>query len=156
MLLYLLLSSFLSLIFSFTLLTNPMSMTISILMMALLGSLTLSLFSSWMAILMFLVYVSGMLIMFIYFSAISMNKKLEFMNILPMFFTLLFMLFYLFSFLSLSLNTFFSSLLFFSSLTFFLKSNIFMLFIFILFLLFSLIIVTKISFISKTPLRPFT
>nr|AIL54892.1 NADH dehydrogenase subunit 6 [Spirobrachia sp. YL-2014] len=152
---YILFSSLISLLMSFALISNPMSLSLNILILAFISSILISFFSSWMAILMFLIYISGMLIMFIYFAAISMKKKMEFINSFPMMIFIFFNFLIFYPFSNLSLNYMFDLKLIPSSIYLLLNSNYNMLIFLIMFLFLSLIIVVKIIFSNKSPLRPF-
>ena len=63
-------------------LSPPLSRGILILIVALIVSfLVSSRFSSWFGILIFLIYVGGLLVMFAYFSSIGPNQQLEFSKV---------------------------------------------------------------------------
>nr|YP_010191955.1 NADH dehydrogenase subunit 6 [Diopatra cuprea]QZM06624.1 NADH dehydrogenase subunit 6 [Diopatra cuprea] len=135
---------------------NPMTMSIWILLTALFFALTLASSSaSWFGLILFIIYISGMLVMFSYFVAIQPNQHLEVFKIIILSSLSSFLLFLLSNFLSKpsihifnqhKISPFLLLSLESSSLFFILASSLFL----------TLIVVVKISNLSQGPLRPFS
>nr|AOR07213.1 NADH dehydrogenase subunit 6 [Mesenchytraeus solifugus] len=141
--------------FTATAAMNPLTLGLLILFLALLLSISFSMsMSSWVALLIFLIYIGGMLVMFSYFVAITPNQNLSTMLILSM--------------LSISMMAL-------SSISFMLNMsppiemeyvqqtnimyesyNIFSLIMLAMILLFTMVVVVKVSIHNKGPLRPFS
>jgi len=134
---------------------NPFSIGISILLMALTVSLLFSYsISSWLAFLIFMIYVRGILVIFSYFVSLTPNQTTN------IFYIVLATLFTFSIILTISLttkiNTQLRSIYVTQSNTFYLKSNFPTLFILAIILLITIIIVVKLTINTKGPLRPFT
>nr|YP_009307957.1 NADH dehydrogenase subunit 6 [Myrianida brachycephala]AOR87130.1 NADH dehydrogenase subunit 6 [Myrianida brachycephala] len=146
---FLLLSMFISFLFC----SNPMTLGLWVFLTTFILSLFMNFFSpSWIPMLLFLIYIGGMLVMFSYFITIEPNQFLGFFKLVC---TTSLSLFYLFmimpspsvSLLSLSKLHSFSTLLF--------TYNKFILLLMVILLFMALIIIVKITFSNKAPLRPF-
>nr|AOR07212.1 NADH dehydrogenase subunit 6 [Mesenchytraeus cf. pedatus SL-2017] len=140
--------------FTATMAMNPLTLGLLILFLALMLSITFSTaMSSWVALLIFLIYIGGMLVMFSYFVAITPNQTLPVMLMLGILMS---------SIISLSII----------SKTLYMKSpvnftympqinimyqsfNISTLLMLALILLFTMVVVVKVSTHNKGPLRPF-
>nr|YP_009171122.1 NADH dehydrogenase subunit 6 [Drawida japonica]AIR76347.1 NADH dehydrogenase subunit 6 [Drawida japonica] len=140
--------------FSIYLSSTPISLGISILMMALLLSCTFaSVMSSWFAFLIFLIYIGGMLVMFAYFLALTPNQhSIPMFNIPILIMSLLTLYFILFvtDMKMMSMSDFSDSFVFLYS-----QFNSPILILFVLILLLAMVIVVKLTYRSKGPLRPF-
>nr|YP_010838235.1 NADH dehydrogenase subunit 6 [Clavisyllis tenjini]WGF21044.1 NADH dehydrogenase subunit 6 [Clavisyllis tenjini] len=132
---------------------SPLTLGVWIIILTLFLSMSASLFlSSWYPLLIFLIYVGGLLVMFAYFVAIQPNQKL---GLFKMIFTTSFAFYYS--------NTSISSLLspsiintdFFSSVPLLLSHNLFISSFMATILFVTLILVTKLTSLNKGPLRPF-
>ena len=150
---------FLSLSLSIIISSSPLSIGLWILLIALSASWLRSiLFNTWFAIIIFLIYIGGILVIFAYFTALTPNQPLEIITIWTSFlsaFTLtLFLIYISNSSSSLLLSPIISfhtpsitSLLF--------PKNIFIILLLAISLFFILVAVVKIATLSKGPLRPF-
>lgn len=135
--------------------TNPFSITITILLVALsISGLYATLYSSWLAFLLFLIYVGGILVIFSYFLAIIPNQHQfnYYLTIIPLLSITIFTLFSIFI-----SDTWTSSIPNYSSLTtiIFNPYNLSTLILLVLILLFTIIVVIKACKIEKGPLRSF-
>lgn len=139
--------------------TSPLTIGLRILLISLsIASLRRVIFNSWFAIIIFLIYIGGILVMFAYFSALTPNQPLEIKTI----------------FLSFILATRITSLLFFfrysaipnifsltntstltSITTLYFSNNSFLLLFLASTLFLILVAVVKIATLSRGPLRPF-
>nr|AOR07215.1 NADH dehydrogenase subunit 6 [Mesenchytraeus cf. gelidus SL-2017] len=133
---------------------NPLTMGLLILMMALLISMIFSMsMSSWVALLIFLIYIGGMLVMFSYFVAITPNQNLSMMLVLSMLISsvsaLIFMAFMMNMTPPMNLEYTVQTNIMYE------KFNIIMLTMLALILLFTMVVVVKVSIHNKGPLRPF-
>lgn len=133
---------------------TPLTIGISILTIALTLAIIYSwLISSWIAFLIFLIYVRGILVIFAYFVALAPNQKTNIsFIIIPI------LLVSSITFLSINLsntNIYISSFLKTSINIFYLKTNIFILIMLAIILLLTIIVVVKLVTTSKGPLRPF-
>jgi len=155
MLIYIYFSLIISLFFSILFISNPIALSIQILSLSLLTSITVSFFSSWISILLFLIYIRGILIIFTYFSAISSNNKLKFNYNIPLNIFLFLTLITIFLNNSLNINFIFSHKIITSSIFFYLKNNFNLLIFLIFFLFITLIIIINIINLNKRSLRPF-
>nr|QYK19528.1 NADH dehydrogenase subunit 6 [Neoamphitrite affinis] len=73
---FMLLTMFMSLSFILPLMNTPLSLGVIILIMSLITAAFIAVSSStWFALILFIIYISGMLIMFSYFAAITPNQK---------------------------------------------------------------------------------
>lgn len=142
---------------SITILTSisPFSMAITILLVALsVSGLYAILYSSWLAFLLFLIYVGGILVIFSYFLAIIPNQHQfnYYSTIIPLLSITIFILFSIFI-----PDTWTSSIPNYSSLTtiIFNSYNLSTLILLVLILLFTMIVVIKACKIEKGPLRSF-
>nr|AVW86067.1 NADH dehydrogenase subunit 6 [Branchipolynoe pettiboneae] len=150
---------FTSLSLSIIMASSPLSMGLWILLIALSASwLTSIIFNSWFAIIIFLIYIGGMLVMFAYFTALTPNQPLGMMTMwfsFLMAFIITMMLMCLsYSSLPMMFSISFNSML--PSITsMFLPKNTFLILLLATTLFFILVAVVKISLLSKGPLRPF-
>ena len=134
--------------------TNPLSIGILILMMALSSTFTVSLIISWwLCFLIFLIYVRGMLILFSYFVAITPNIPSSALTI--NIFSLLIITTILISLFILPLNRPIITIKEYYSSFFYTDPNNFILIVIILLLLLTIIIVVKLIAFNYGPLRPF-
>ena len=150
---YILTSLVLTMASAILLTINPLSLGIVILLTALALTFIYSLIiTSWIAFLIFLIYVGGMLVIFAYFVALVPNQQINQIISLPIIIVLritLFILIYLNRFSSLPT----SSLKNISIM--YITENIQLLLILALILLFTIIVVVKLVTNNKGPLRPF-
>nr|AOR07210.1 NADH dehydrogenase subunit 6 [Enchytraeus albidus] len=146
-------STMITLASAMTLSMNPLSMGIIILMTSLMLTLIYStMLTSWIAFLIFLIYIGGMLVMFAYFVALTPNQQMNLMTLVPLIF--LFTVSFLFMFMYKMTPTI-SSLNMKFMYTFYLTNNVPLLLILALILLFTMIVVVKLVTNNKGPLRPF-
>lgn len=134
--------------------TNPLSIGISILLIALIVAILFSYsISSWLAFLIFIIYVSGMLVIFSYFVSLTPNQTT---GVLYTTLTIL-LTFSILSIISIctKISTQLNSIYVTQSNTFYLKSNFPTLLILAIILLITIIIVVKLTINTKGPLRPF-
>jgi len=143
-----------SLAFTIFIALNPVSLGIIILAIALLLAITFAYsISSWVAFLIFLIYIGGILVIFSYFVAIVPNQNLSIIHILISIIISIISLLIITQSLNIkpsihstyinNLNIIYSS------------SNIYTLIILASILLFTIIVVVKLTILSKGPLRPF-
>nr|YP_010938152.1 NADH dehydrogenase subunit 6 [Alaysia spiralis]WLD05644.1 NADH dehydrogenase subunit 6 [Alaysia spiralis] len=144
-----------TLTFSLMLSFNPVTQGIFILLISLSATMMLLLMSSWYAIILFLIYISGMLVMFAYFSATSQNSKLEISFLFPSMIFMFLMLFTASSFMPPHLNSNFHLSLTNSQSDLFISYNLPILTFLITTLFLALICIVKICIKDKGPLRPF-
>nr|AOR07214.1 NADH dehydrogenase subunit 6 [Mesenchytraeus antaeus] len=133
---------------------NPLTMGLLILMLALLLSITFAMsMSSWIALLIFLIYIGGMLVMFSYFVAITPNQNLSVMVLLSMLISSIITLMFIAYTLDMltPINTMYTSQIN----IMYEKYNIPILIMLALILLFTMVVVVKVSIHNKGPLRPF-
>nr|AVW86194.1 NADH dehydrogenase subunit 6 [Iphione sp. YZ-2018] len=158
MLLPLLLSTMAALSLSLILSSSPVSMGLWILFLALTSAaLSASMFSSWFGIIIFLIYIGGMLVMFAYFSALSPNEPMSLIvNTLGFFLCTILILP---TTLLLKPSNFFYSQSIPSMMkpltTLFTPFNFIVLMFLAILLFVALVAVVKIAAINKGPLRPF-
>lgn len=130
---------------------NPLSLGIVILLIAI--ALTLiyaSIMSSWIAFLIFLIYVRGILVIFAYFVSLIPNQPTHYIifpTIIILTLILIPLIYNLFRINSLFIYKFTN--------TIYTYNNVITLLILALFLLFAIIVVVKIVTNNKGPLRPF-
>nr|YP_009131479.1 NADH dehydrogenase subunit 6 [Oasisia alvinae]AIL54839.1 NADH dehydrogenase subunit 6 [Oasisia alvinae] len=155
MTLSLILSFMATLTFSLMLSFNPVTQGTFILLIALTSTVMLLLMSSWYAIILFLIYISGMLVMFAYFSATSQNSKLEINFLFPSMILMFLMFMMIFILTPPHLNSNFFPSLVNSQSDLFISSNIPILIFLISTLFLALICIVKICLKDKGPLRPF-
>nr|YP_010164370.1 NADH dehydrogenase subunit 6 [Scyra compressipes]QRM82008.1 NADH dehydrogenase subunit 6 [Scyra compressipes] len=149
----------------FTLLEHPLALGLTLLTQTVLISLNLGLatYSFWFSYILFLIFLGGMLVLFIYVASLASNEMFKFS--LVFFFTSFFLLMFFSLLLFFSDNIFFSFLNLISSS---IETKIFSTFIIswiystslmkvtsfvIFYLLFTLIVVVKITNMFKGPLR---
>lgn len=150
---YLLISLILTITSAILLTINPLSLGIVILFTALVLTFNYALIiTSWVAFLIFLIYVGGILVIFAYFVALTPNQQTNQIIVIPIVMTLT-------SLLLISITTKRSLLTPISTIkninTLYLTENIQLLLILALILLFTIIIVVKLVTNNKGPLRPF-
>lgn len=150
---------FISLSLTIIIASSPLSIGLWILLIALSASwLTSIIFNSWFAIIIFLIYIGGILVIFAYFTALTPNQPL---NISTIWFSLLRALITTLSLIfvsKFSLPTTFSTSFNYilpSITSIFLPKNTFLILLLATTLFFILVAVVKISILSKGPLRPF-
>jgi len=150
--LYILLTTIATIATITLLITNPVSLAILILIIAISIAISFSIFlSSWVAFLLFLIYIGGILIIFAYFVATSPNAPINFKIPIILGITTFIIIFLLAKKLllpynftqSTSLNTFYS------------VESYRTLFILALVLLWAIIVIVKVVSLPKGPLRPF-
>lgn len=140
--------------FTIFLAINPVSLGIIILIIALLLAVSFAYsISSWVAFLIFLIYVGGMLVIFSYFVAIIPNQNLSIIHIIISIIISLLSLFTITHFLNINPSII-------STITnqlniLYIKSTINILILLASILLFTIIVVVKLTTLSKGPLRPF-
>ncbi len=154
MLLSLLILTITATTFTASIALNPLTIGLLILFLALILSVTFSLsISSWVALLIFLIYIGGMLVIFSYFVAITPNQNLSAIVLINTLFSSIFVL----AFISYILNIFTPLNINYITQTniIYEKYNIPVLIILALILLFTIVVVVKVSIHNKGPLRPF-
>jgi NADH-ubiquinone oxidoreductase chain 6 len=133
---------------------NPLSIGISILLIALRVAILFSYtLSSWIAFLIFLIYIRGILVIFSYFVSLTPNQTINILYlilIIALTYIILTTLSYLTNIQSQSLSSYLTQ-----SNTFYLKSNTPILLLLALILLITIIIVVKLTINTKGPIRPF-
>lgn len=133
---------------------NPLSMGVSILFIALTVAILFSYsISSWIAFLIFLIYIGGMLVIFSYFVSLTPNQTINILSIILMLSST-----YIILLSIITLNNIkpeFSPLYIIQSNSFYLKSNSSILVLLATILLITIIIVVKLTINFKGPLRPF-
>lgn len=150
---------FTSLSLSIIMASSPLSMGLWILLIALSASwLTSIIFNSWFAIIIFLIYIGGILVIFAYFTALTPNQPLGIITIwfsfLIAFIITIILMCLSYSSLPIIFSISFNSIL--PSITsIFLPKNTFLILLLATTLFFILVAVVKISLLSKGPLRPF-
>jgi len=150
---YIFLRIFISIIFC----SRPITLGIWIFLRTFNLSLFISIFyPSWFSILLFLIYIGGLLVIFAYFITIEPNQHLEIIKIISITrFTNIF--FYSLYSLSNITPIFLNPITYPPSLRSLLSINsIFILFFLVIILFLALIIVVKITYKHKAPLRPFS
>ena len=133
---------------------NPLTLGLLILLLALLLSIIFSIsISSWVALLIFLIYIGGILVIFSYFVAITPNQNLSVISVLRILLSSIFTL----GFISTTLNILTPINLIYTTQTniMYEKYNISVLIMLALILLFTIVVVVKVSIHNKGPLRPF-
>lgn len=133
---------------------NPLTIGLLILFLALVLAVTFGLsISSWVALLIFLIYIGGILVIFAYFVAITPNQNLPIPLLVGMILTSLF---------ALASISFSAELKSYVILRYTSQTNIIyelfsinVLIILALILLFTIVVVVKVSIHRKGPLRPF-
>ncbi len=154
MLLSLLILTITATTFTASIALNPLTIGLLILFLALILSVTFSLsISSWVALLIFLIYIGGMLVIFSYFVAITPNQNLSAIVLINTLFSSIFVL----AFISYALNMLTPLNINYITQTniIYEKYNIPVLIILALILLFTIVVVVKVSIHNKGPLRPF-
>jgi NADH-ubiquinone oxidoreductase chain 6 len=132
---------------------NPLSLGVVILLTALILALNYSLtLTSWIAFLIFLIYVGGMLVIFAYFVALTPNQQTNEVLLLPSISVFIITIIILISSNS-AIKISQSSIK--NTNTFYLPDNLQLLLILALILLFTIIVVVKLVTNNKGPLRPF-
>lgn len=140
--------------FSIFLAINPLSIGLLILYIALFLALSFAYsISSWIAFLIFLIYIGGILVIFSYFVSIIPNQTIPFLYTFITISTTIIVLITLSSYLKISPPTYSS---FSSHITIlYLPLNTRILFLLAIILLFTMVVVVKLTTSSKGPLRPF-
>ncbi len=154
MLLSLLILTITATTFTASIALNPLTIGLLILFLALILSVTFSLsISSWVALLIFLIYIGGILVIFSYFVAITPNQNLSAIVLINTLFSSIFVL----AFISYILNMLTPLNINYITQTniIYEKYNIPVLIILALILLFTIVVVVKVSIHNKGPLRPF-
>nr|YP_010584274.1 NADH dehydrogenase subunit 6 [Paracanthobdella livanowi]UZT67763.1 NADH dehydrogenase subunit 6 [Paracanthobdella livanowi] len=147
-------SILLALFFSLMVSYNPLLMSINILFSALIMTyLFSSIFSSWYAFMIFLIYIGGMMVMFTYFTAMSPNQNMNLTNNLKLIMLLLSLILISTFMLKFDPPSFFK--LTFNSQGFYSASKVITLMMLINLLLLSMVLIVKIINLSKGPFRPF-
>jgi len=144
----------LSLSINIFIIINPLSIGISILLIALIVSILFSYsISSWIAFLIFLIYIRGILVIFSYFVSLTPNQTLNILTILLILSTTFLSLLTLTLILHIKPQSIYLYTT--QSNIFYLKSNAAILIILASILLITIIIVVKLTITTKGPLRPF-
>nr|QWC36312.1 NADH dehydrogenase subunit 6 [Phascolosoma scolops] len=143
-----------SLFFSLPLTASPLTLGIWVLLLSMMSASILSMcYSSWMAMILILVYIGGLNVLFAYFVATLPNHHLFFKPLSSSFIIILTTLLFNFQFYPISTSFNSQQTTFITKLLFNENSLIFLLLAFILFL--ALIAVVKIASRHNGPLRPF-
>nr|QUT13269.1 NADH dehydrogenase subunit 6 [Nais communis] len=133
---------------------TPLTMTLMIIFISLMLALMFSIsMSSWFAFLIFLIYVSGMLVMFAYFAATTPNQSK--IHIKSTIYILAATSLISFITISTSVPTPLINMQKYQMTNMFSPQNMYMLIIITLILLFTMIIIVKLTTRSKGPLRSF-
>lgn len=144
-----------SLAINIFLIINPLSIGITILFIALIVAVLFSYsISSWIAFLIFLIYVRGILVIFSYFVSLTPNQTTNIISIILILLTS-YTILYSTSFF-IHINSHYSSNYLTQINRFYLKLNTPILIILAIVLLITIIIVVKLTINTKGPLRPFT
>jgi len=132
---------------------NPLSIGVSILFIALTVAILFSYsISSWIAFLIFLIYIGGILVIFSYFVSLTPNQTINILSII-----LILSSTYIILLSIITINNIkpkFSPLYIIQSNSFYLKSNSSILVLLATILLITIIIVVKLTINFKGPLRP--
>jgi len=131
---------------------NPITIGLTILIIALTLTITFAIsIASWIAFLIFLIYVRGILVLFSYFVAITPNQTLPEITTLLICLSILIPTYILFpsQFIYITKNT--NS----SIISIYTANSLFTLIILAIILLFTILLVVKIATTFKGPLRPF-
>nr|UAM92186.1 NADH dehydrogenase subunit 6 [Geosesarma faustum] len=149
----------------FTQLSHPLAMGLTLLIQTILISITmgLSIYSFWFSYILFLIFLGGMLVLFIYVASLASNESFFFSNSLLFLFLIMFFISFIFLFMdpflllnssSLQISSFklLMSTSFIINWIYNISSMIFTIFI-ISYLLLMLIVVVKIINLFKGPLR---
>jgi len=140
--------------FTASLAINPLTIGVIILLLALILAITFSIsISSWVALLIFLIYIGGILVIFSYFVAITPNQNLPIVTIIRIIIISILALRFITYVLEIAppINYTYTS----QTNIIYEKLNIISLIMLALILLFTIVVVVKISTNSKGPLRPF-
>lgn len=133
---------------------NPLSMGVSILFIALTVAILFSYsMSSWIAFLIFLIYIGGILVIFSYFVSLTPNQTINILSIILILTTTYIILFSIITINNIKPE--FSPIYTIQSNSFYLKSNSSILILLATILLITIIIVVKLTINFKGPLRPF-
>lgn len=154
MLLSLLILTITATTFTASIAINPLTIGLLILLLALILSIIFSIsISSWIAFLIFLIYIGGILVIFSYFVAITPNQNLSIIVVIR---TLILSIITL-AFISFTLKINVPMNISYITQTniIYEKINIPVLIILALILLFTIVVVVKVSIHNKGPLRPF-
>lgn len=144
----------LSLSINIFLILSPLSIGITILFIALIVATLFShAISSWIAFLIFLIYIGGILVIFSYFVSLTPNQTINIIYILVIITITLITLGILSSLLSLKATPITTYVI--QSNIFYLKPNSTLLILLATILLITIIIVVKLTITNKGPLRPF-
>ena len=143
-----------SLAFTIFIAINPVSLGIIILIIALLLAIIFAYsISSWVAFLIFLIYIGGILVIFSYFVAIVPNQTLSIKEITSSAIISMISLIIITQALNITQPIISSFTNHFNAL--YTKSNTLTLIILACILLFTIVVVVKLTMLSKGPLRPF-
>jgi len=133
---------------------NPLSIGISILVIALFVALLFSFsISSWLAFLIFLIYIGGILVIFSYFVSLTPNQSINIISIILLTLSTLIILLSLSKLLN--IYNLIPNIYYTQTNIFYLKSNTPLLFLLAIILLITIIIVVKLTINIKGPIRPF-
>jgi len=143
-----------SIAFTIFIALNPVSLGIIVLAIALLLAITFSYsISSWVAFLIFLIYIGGILVIFSYFVAIVPNQNLSIIHIILSIALSIISLTIITKSINIKLPIHTTFIKRFNSL--YTRSNIYTLILLASILLFTIIVVVKLTILTKGPLRPF-
>jgi len=133
---------------------NPLSIGVSILFIALTVAMLFSFsISSWLAFLIFLIYIRGILVIFSYFVSLTPNQTINILSLILILISTYLILIILSFIISIKTNPLSYYIL--QSNIFYLESNSPLLLILALILLTTIIIVVKLTINTKGPIRPF-
>lgn len=132
---------------------NPITMGISILTIALTLAIIYGLtLSSWIAFLLFLIYIGGILVIFAYFVALSPNQQINKISITP---SLIFIISMFIAIIYIKVYPRITTTFQFLINTFYTNINIPLLILLAIILFLTIVVVVKIVTNNKGPLRPF-
>jgi len=133
---------------------NPLSIGVSILFIALTVATLFSFtISSWLAFLIFLIYIRGMLVIFSYFVSLTPNQTINILSLIIILISTYIILITIRIIISIKPNPLSTYIL--QSNIFYLESNSPLLIILASILLITIIIVVKLTINTKGPIRPF-
>ena len=139
---------------SLTLSASPLLIGLWIILIALFIAMSLSLFSSWLGIIVFLIYIGGLLVIFAYFVALTPNLIIEGFTIIKWILISTFIFFCLLEIFNIRiLNIFNSSWQ--TPIINLINNNFFALTFIALMLFFALVAVVKLCSFFSAPLRPY-
>nr|AVW86156.1 NADH dehydrogenase subunit 6 [Panthalis oerstedi] len=150
-------SMFISLSFSIILSPSPLSSGLWVLLIALATAFSIAfMFHSWFALIVFLTYIGGMLVMFAYFTALTPNHPMKTNSMILALLSTLIPVSAMLASSSIS-NNFWQSIPTLQALTIlYAPNNVALLLLLAMVLFFALVAVVKVANIFSGPLRPFS